>query len=59
MAAVYGVGAAMSFTPQQINEMSMWQFLAAVDGYVRAQGGEDKMSSKEADELYAWLQSKE
>ena len=49
----------MGFTPQQVNAMSMWQFLAAVDGYVRAQGGEDKMSSKEADDLFAWLQSKE
>lgn len=39
--------------------MSMWQFLAAVDGYARANGGDDKMSSKEADELFAWLQAKE
>jgi hypothetical protein len=49
----------MGFTPQHVNEMSMWQFLAAVDGYVKAQGGEEKMSNAEADELFNWLQSKE
>lgn len=59
MAAVYGVGAAMGWTVADVKASSMWEYLAAVDGYVRAQGGEDKMSSKEADELYAWLQSKE
>ena len=49
----------MGFTPREVNEMSMWQFLAAFDGYVKAQGGEEKMSNAEADELFQWLQSKE
>jgi len=39
--------------------MSMWQFMAAVDGYVKANSGQDaKMSNKEADELFDWLKSK-
>jgi len=40
--------------------MSMWQFMAAVEGYVKANGPEDgKMSDKEADDLFEWLKSKE
>jgi hypothetical protein len=59
-ASIYGVGAAMGFTPQQVNAMSMWQFAAAFDGYVKANGGgEEKMSNAEADDLWKWLQSKE
>lgn len=50
----------MGFTPQQINAMSMWQFAAALDGYVKANGGgEEKMSNAEADDLWTWLQSKD
>jgi hypothetical protein len=49
----------MGYSPQQVNAMSMWQFTAAVDGYVKANGGEDKMSSAEADELWNWLQAKQ
>nr|WP_280950505.1 hypothetical protein [Rhizobium leguminosarum] len=40
--------------------MSMWQFMAAIEGYVKAHSGEDeKMSDKEADDLFEWLKSKE
>ena len=48
----------MSFTPQQVNEMSMWQFLAAWDGYQLANGAADKgkLSDKEKDDLWDWLQ---
>lgn len=49
----------MGFTPQEVGKMSMWQYMAAVDGYVRAQGGEEKMSNAEADDLWNWLQEKE
>ncbi|MDW9473609.1 MULTISPECIES: hypothetical protein [Sinorhizobium] len=50
----------MGFTPQQVNAMSMWQFAAAFDGYVKANGGgEEKMSNAEADDLWKWLQSKD
>ncbi|MEZ2132465.1 MULTISPECIES: hypothetical protein [unclassified Sinorhizobium] len=49
----------MGFTPADVKAMSMWEFLASVDGYVRAQGGEEKMSNAEAEDLWQWLQSKE
>lgn len=36
--------------------MSMWQFLAAVDGYIAANSTEDKgLSEAEKDELFAWV----
>lgn len=40
--------------------MSMWQFHAAVEGYVKAHSDDDgKLSSKEIDDMWVWLQSKE
>lgn len=39
--------------------MSVWQFYAAVEGYVAAHCPDDgKMSDREADELFEWLKSK-
>lgn len=37
--------------------MSMWQFMAAVDGYVKANSSEDQkgLSAKEKDDLWAWV----
>jgi hypothetical protein len=59
-ATVYGVGAVLGFTPQEVNAMSMWQFLTALDGHQKNKGDDaQKMSSAEADELWEWLQSKE
>lgn len=49
----------MGWTVADVKASSMWEYMAAVDGFVRSQGGEEKMSSKEADELFDWLQSKE
>lgn len=38
----------------------MWQFMAAVDGFVAANSPDDgKLGEKEADELWQWLQNKE
>ena len=42
----------MGFTPQQVGEMSMWQFMAAADGYAKAHGSED--SEKPSDEFLDW-----
>ena len=39
--------------------MSMWQFMAAVDGYVRANSTDDGLSSGEVEDVWAWMQSKE
>lgn len=50
----------LGFTPQQVNGMSMWQLLAAVEGYAKAKNGDNaKMSDKEADDLFEWLKSKD
>jgi hypothetical protein len=47
----------MGFSPQQVNSMSMWQLFAAAEGFKTSDG--EKMSEREADELYQWLKSKE
>ena len=59
-ADIYGTGAAIGFTPQEVNEMTMWQFMAAVDGYVTANSSEDNkgMSKKEQDDVWRWMQTK-
>ncbi len=49
----------MGFTPQEVNAMSMWQFNAALEGYVAANtAGESagKLSQSEADEIWNWMQ---
>lgn len=47
----------MGFTPQQVNAMSMWQFTAALNGYIEANTPEDKqkMSTEEAEDLLDWV----
>lgn len=48
----------MGFSPQQVDAMSMWQFMAAAEGYVKANsGGENELSSAEVDELWDWINS--
>lgn len=42
----------MGFTPQQVGEMSLWQFAAVVDGVNRANGG-NKPSAPSVDEFEA------
>ncbi|QFT69603.1 hypothetical protein FIU93_22650 [Labrenzia sp. THAF35] len=50
----------MGFTPQQVNQMSMWQYMAALDGYIRANSPDDqsRLSDKEADEIFAWMKER-
>ncbi|UGX87124.1 hypothetical protein [Phyllobacterium meliloti] len=47
----------MGFTPQEVNAMSIWQFMAALDGYEKANSsGEDKkLTEQEKDELFEWI----
>lgn len=47
----------MGFTPQQVNAMSVWQFEAAVAGYIAANSASDgnKLSEGEADDLFDWI----
>ncbi len=58
--AIYGTGAVLGFTPRDIKEMSMWEFMAALEGYVKANSADDgKMSSAEVDDVWKWMQEKE
>lgn len=54
---IYGLGAAMGYTPQEVNAMSMWQWQAALNGFIAANTPKDsgKLSDSEADELFAWI----
>lgn len=46
----------MGFTPQQVGAMSLWQYMAVVDGYSRAHsGGGGGMDDKTFDELAAMV----
>ncbi len=50
----------MGFTPQEVNGMSVWQFLAAADGYIQANSSEEggsRLTEAEKDELFEWVQS--
>ena len=42
----------MGFTPQQVGEMSVWQFMAAVAGYAKANGADG--SERPSDEFLDW-----
>lgn len=59
-AAIYGTGAAVGFTPQDVRQMSIWQYQSAIDGYVAANYPEEdgKLSTREQDEIWDWLQAK-
>ena len=46
----------MGYTPQQVDDMSLWQFIAAMDGYRRANNPGDAMpeSSITDDDMLRW-----
>lgn len=48
----------MGFTPQQVNQMSLWQWFAALNGYIAANSPRDgsKLTESEADDLFAWIE---
>lgn len=47
----------MGFSPQQVQRMSMWQYFAAMDGFMKANdpNAGKKLSEQEADELWGWI----
>lgn len=46
----------MGYTPQQVRAMSMWQYMAALDGYIAANSPEDKgMTVTEADDIWNFI----
>ncbi|MBF2716263.1 hypothetical protein [Agrobacterium vitis] len=56
-AAIYGNGAAMGFAPQSVRAMSMFQFFAAVDGWMKANVPEEEtaLSEREREELWEFI----
>ncbi len=54
VADIYGVAAVMGFTPQDVDAMSMWQFMAALDGYSKAHDpkAKGKLNDAERDDLW-------
>ena len=50
----------MGFSPVEVDRMSVFQFMAALDGYAQAHSPEDdkSLSGDEADDVWAWMQEK-
>lgn len=53
--AVYGIGAGLSFTPREVDEMTVWELAACIDGYNAAQGGEAQPEPPTPDEFDAMI----
>jgi hypothetical protein len=47
----------MGFSPQQINQMSVWQYMAALDGFNAANDPEadKRLTQAEEDALWDWI----
>lgn len=47
----------IGYTPRQVNEMSVWQYMAAVDGYAAAHDPDDAkgLSKDEIDDLWEFI----
>lgn len=47
----------MGFSPQEVNAMSVFEYMSAVDGFLKATGQADKaLSEREKDDLWDWIQ---
>lgn len=49
----------MGLSPGDVKACSVWELSAAIEGYVEAHTPTDSLSSREADEVWAWMQTKE
>ena len=49
----------MGFSPAEVKKMSVFEYLAALDGFAEANNPEPagKLSDTEKDELWEWLQA--
>lgn len=57
---VIAAGAAMGFSPQQVREMSVHDFAAAAHAFAEANSPSGaRMSAREADEVWDWMQGRE
>lgn len=53
------MGAVMGFTPQEVRAMSVWQYLAARDGWFRYNVPDDgKLTQEDEDALWEMVQRK-
>lgn len=46
----------MHYTPQQVDAMSLWEFAACVDGFVKANGGTEEAAAPSPEEHLAMLE---
>lgn len=46
----------MHYTPQQVDAMSLWEFAACVDGFVKANGGTEEATAPSPEEHLAMLE---
>lgn len=46
----------MGFTPRDVDEMTLWELSAAVDGWNRANGGQDELEPPSPEEFDAMLE---
>ena len=60
MSDVYGSGIVMGMSPEEVDRTSVWKFMAAADGFARANDPDagKALSAAEADDLWQWLQTK-
>lgn len=60
MSEVYGSGAVMGMSPSEVDKTSMWKFMAAAEGFAKANdpGSRNELSSSEAEELWDWMKTK-
>jgi hypothetical protein len=52
---IYGLGAAIGFTPRQLDDMTMWELAACVDGVNYANNPEPKLEPPTNEEFDAML----
>jgi hypothetical protein len=60
MSEIYGAGVVMGMAPSEVDRTSVWKFLAAAEGFARANDPDagKSLSASEADELWNWMQTK-
>ncbi|QTL01911.1 hypothetical protein J5J86_13960 [Aquabacter sp. L1I39] len=46
----------MGFTPRQVDDMSLWEMAACVEGYTKANGGEVKPAAPSVEEHLALVE---
>lgn len=44
----------MGYSPQQVDAMSYWQFIACSDGYAKVHGTKEHVDPPSDDEFLAW-----